>query len=101
MFVITVNFSIKIDLVVQFRSLMLDNARLSIELEPGCKQFDVCFDRNDKQKCFLYEVYDDKLAFDAHLAMPHFREFDKKSAPMLDSKIVSALTLVQGFALEN
>ena len=101
MFVITVSFSIKIDLVVQFRSLMLDNARLSIELEPGCKQFDVCFDRNDNQKCFLYEVYDDKLAFDTHLAMPHFKEFDQKSTPMLDSKIVNSLTLAQGAALES
>jgi autoinducer 2-degrading protein len=101
MFVITVSFSIKLDSVVQFRSLMLDNARLSIKLEPGCKQFDVCFDLNDNQKCFLYEVYDNKLAFDAHLAMPHFKEFDQKSESMLDSKIVNTLTLAQGVALES
>ena len=41
MFVVTVHFSVKRNQIEQFKPLMLENARLSLELEPGCKQFDV------------------------------------------------------------
>ena len=101
MFVVTVNFSVKRNQIEQFRPLMLENARLSLELEPGCKQFDVCFDPSEPWECFLYEVYDDKPAFESHLQMPHFKLFDTKVAQMLDNKIVKTLTLVQGTVLSS
>mgnify|MGYP001181923504 CR=1 FL=1 len=53
MFVVTVNFSVKRNQIEQFKPLMLENARLSLELEPGCKQFDVCFDSNEPWECFV------------------------------------------------
>ena len=37
-------------------------------LEPGCSQFDVCVDPSDEHRVFLYEVYANREAFDAHLA---------------------------------
>ena len=101
MFVVTVNFSVKRNQIEQFKPLMLENARLSLELEPGCKQFDVCFDSNEPRECFLYEVYDDRPAFETHLQMPHFKLFDAKVAELLDNKIVKTLTLVQGTVLSS
>ena len=80
---------------------MLENARLSLEHEPGCKQFDVCFDPSEPWECFLYEVYNDKPAFEMHLQMPHFKLFDAKVAEMLDNKIVKTLALVQGTVLSS
>jgi quinol monooxygenase YgiN len=44
--------------------------------EPGCRRFDVWCDTGDCTRVFLFEVYDDRAAFDAHLASPHFRAFD-------------------------
>jgi autoinducer 2-degrading protein len=41
---------------------------------------------------FLYEVYDDRAAFDAHLSAPHFKSFDAATAGMIRSKKVRALT---------
>ena len=67
MFVIIVDFLIKENEVENFKPLMLENARASLMDEPGCRQFDVCFDLEDSRKCFLYEVYDSKAAFDEHL----------------------------------
>ena len=99
MFVITVEFLIKEADVEKFRPLMLENARASLTKETGCKQFDVCFDPDDVRKCFLYEVYDDKSAFDVHLTMPHFRNFDHAVEPLLEKKVVRVLTLVQGTTL--
>ncbi|MEM7522936.1 MAG: antibiotic biosynthesis monooxygenase [Pseudomonadota bacterium] len=40
---------------------------------------------------FLYEVYDDAAAFDAHLASDHFKDFDAAVAPMVAAKTVRRL----------
>jgi len=99
MYVVTVEFLVKPGRVEAFRPAMLENARASLANEAGCRQFDVSFDADDPGKCFLYEVYDDPAAFEAHLAMGHFRSFDSYVAPMLDSKVVKTFELVQGKAL--
>lgn len=37
---------------------------------------------------FLYEVYDDRAAFQAHLTSVHFLEFDAQTASMVAGKTV-------------
>ena len=100
MYVITVEFAVKPASVTAFQSAMLKNAQASLASEPGCQQFDVCFSRDDLNACFLYEVYDDRAAFDAHLAMAHFKSFDAEVAPMLDGKVVKIFELVQDRVLK-
>ena len=39
-------------------------------------------------------VYDDKAAFDAHLATAHFKEFNDKTAPWIAEKKVRILERV-------
>jgi quinol monooxygenase YgiN len=73
-YVVTVVFEPRAEHAPAFLDAMIANARASREREPGCRQFDVCVD--DAGTVFLYERYDDRAAFDAHLASPHFREFD-------------------------
>ena len=91
MYVVIVDFQIKPERVAEFMPLMVENARASRETEPGCRQFDVCVDPGDKTRVFLYELYDDRAAFDAHLATAHFKRFDAAVAPMLASKAVRTL----------
>lgn len=90
MFVITVTFSVEQAHLEAFADAMETQARTSLEQEAGCIQFDICRDPDDPTVCFLYEVYTDKAAFDAHLASPHFKSFDAKVAPWLESKSVQA-----------
>ncbi len=85
MFAVTVTFHIHPGQMAAFWPLMVENARRSKEDEPGCHQFDVC---RDGDEIFLYEVYDDRAAFDAHLATAHFQGFDAASAEMIASKSV-------------
>lgn len=66
MYVVVVDFTIKPERLAEFMPLMLENARASRETEPGCRVFDVCVDFKERTKVFLYEVYDDRGAFDAH-----------------------------------
>jgi (4S)-4-hydroxy-5-phosphonooxypentane-2,3-dione isomerase len=91
MYVVIVEFRIKPERVADFMPLMLENARASRETEAGCRIFDVCVDPADKTSVFLYELYDDRAAFDAHLATAHFKRFDAAVAPMVAAKAVRTL----------
>ena len=42
----------------------------------------------------LYEIYDDRAAFEAHLKTPHFHEFNAGSTPLVADKSVSDCDLV-------
>jgi quinol monooxygenase YgiN len=88
-FVIVVDFRVKPGQMAAFRRLIDDNARTSVKDEKGCSRFDVCADRNDPDRILLYEVYDDRAAFDAHLKTPHFATFNEASAPFIADKAVS------------
>ena len=94
MYVVLVDFKVKPERLKDFMPLMLENARASRETEPCCRQFDVCVDPADRTQVFLYEVYDDRKAFDAHLATLHFKQFDPAVAPMVASKAVRMLERV-------
>lgn len=85
MFVLTVQLRIKPENVDKFMQALQVNAR-EARKEPGCKQFDVLVDPNDKTKVMLYEVYNDDKAFEAHQATPHFKKYLAEAVPMLASR---------------
>ncbi|MGC8101690.1 putative quinol monooxygenase [Metapseudomonas otitidis] len=55
-----------------FMEAMRINAAASVRDEPGCLVFDVLRDRSDPDQVWLYEVYTDEAAFEAHMRTPHF-----------------------------
>jgi (4S)-4-hydroxy-5-phosphonooxypentane-2,3-dione isomerase len=89
MFVVTVDFHIHPERMDEFMEGMLANAKASLDLEEHCLQFDVSVSHADQSHVFLYEVYRNSEDFDAHLKMPHFLEFNTKSASHVISKKVS------------
>ena len=91
MFVITVDFEIKNEYLGQFRSRVLLQAKDSLNKEEKCLIFDVCFDEKNKNKVFLYEIYQDKDAFDHHLKSDHYLSFDKDVKNWVTKKIVNQL----------
>lgn len=93
MFVIVVEFEIEDASVEHFMVLMLANARTSLADEAGCRQFDVCVDPQSPAAVLLYEIYDNRAAFDLHLASPHFLVFDEAVRPMIRSKRVRSFAL--------
>lgn len=88
MFAVTVAFTLPPSRLSDFLPLILDNAAQSLAREPGCLHFDVCTDPDRPGEVFLYEVYTDRAAFDAHLATAHFESFDKATRDMVSSKEV-------------
>lgn len=92
MYVVTVTFRIKAEYKAEFREGMVLQARNSLALEAGCHQFDVCFDPEDPCAVFLYEIYTDKQAFDAHLQSDHFTSFDANTKNWIEQKTVNTWT---------
>ncbi len=96
MYVIAVDFAIHEEHLADFMPLILENARVSLDTESGCQRFDVCQDPLQPDHVFLYELYDDRAAFDAHLAAAHFKAFDITAKAMVARKTVHAYELVSG-----
>ena len=93
MYVVTVTFDVDPAHLDDFMPAMRANAETSVAAEPGCRRFDVCQDAEQPTRVFLYELYDDRAAFDAHLASAHFKAFDGTVAEMLRGKAVETWRL--------
>ena len=85
MFVLVVNLRIKPENVERFMTQALENARAARK-EPGCRQFDVLVDPQDKTRVMLYEIYNDEKAFEAHQQTPHFKKYLADAVPLLASR---------------
>ncbi|MFN2646241.1 MAG: putative quinol monooxygenase [Burkholderiales bacterium] len=85
MFVLVVDLRIKPENVERFMPMALENAR-EARKEPGCKQFDVLVDPQEKTKVMLYEIYNDEKAFEAHQQTPHFKKYLAEAVPLLASR---------------
>ncbi|GKX36152.1 MAG: hypothetical protein MnENMB40S_37700 [Rhizobiaceae bacterium MnEN-MB40S] len=94
MFAVVVTFKIKAGRINQFMPLMLENARASLRNEPGCHQFDVCTDEAQPDSVFLYELYSNLAAFEAHQRMPHYQQFGTDGGPMIEAKDVRTFATV-------
>jgi len=55
-----------------FVTALMDDARGSVGNEPGCLRFDVLQDNADPNTIYLYEVYRDEKALEAHRQAPHY-----------------------------
>ncbi len=84
MYVIIAPIQIKEGFKEQYINGMIENARGAVNDEPGCLRFDVVQDDNDGNRIWLYEVYRDEAAFQAHTQAPHFIKFRDASADWRD-----------------
>lgn len=93
-FVIMVDFRLRPGARSDFRRLIDENARASCRDEAGCRRFDVLEPPDDADRIVLYEVYDDRAAFHAHVKTGHFARFNEASASLVADKQVTELDLV-------
>ena len=92
MLLVAVTFEIRPERAEAFRDRVGRQATDSLE-EPGCRRFDVWCDTGDCSRVFLFEIYDDRAAFDAHLASAHFRDFDATVTPWIRDRRAELWTL--------
>lgn len=89
-YVITVEFDIAPAQFDAFMRLMVENAEASRRDEKGCRRFDVCRPRDVDNRVFLYEIYDDEAAFQAHLLTAHFKFFAAATKDMIIARKIVA-----------
>lgn len=74
--VILVEFKVPAANLPRFLEMVHENARKSLEVEPGCHRFDVAIEQGTAEpQVLLYEIYEDAAAFQAHLALDHVKQF--------------------------
>lgn len=88
MFIVAAELAVDPDQHERFKAHVLENARLARTTEKGCRQFDVCVDAQKPGQFFLYEVYEDRAAFDAHQASAHLKAFREQAGSLLKSRNV-------------
>ena len=90
MYVILAPIQIKPGCTDQFIEAIIADSTGSVNNEPGCRRFDVIRDAGDENRVWLYEVYNDEAAFQAHLETPHFIKFRDATADIIIDGIEGA-----------
>ncbi|MFW6077731.1 MAG: putative quinol monooxygenase, partial [Hyphomicrobiales bacterium] len=88
MLCVSVDFRIKPDAAPAFLRRVEQQARDSLQNEPGCRVFEVWTAGDRPEEVHLHEVYDDAAAFDLHLKTSHYKSFDADTADMIIDKKV-------------
>ena len=91
MLAVCVDFEIDPESLDAFLPIMQKNASDSLANELGCHQFDITQDPQSPAKIFLYELYDDAVAFEMHKQASHYLEFNDAINGMVDKKSVRLL----------
>jgi autoinducer 2-degrading protein len=70
-----------------------ENGAASVQ-EPGCRQFDILLLASNPNHIFLYEVYDNEAAYQAHRATDHFKKYAATTANMVAQRNARPMTPV-------
>ncbi len=85
MFTLFVTVKIKPGHRDEFIAATKGDAEGSNTAEPRCLRFDVLADNNDPNTVYLYEVYEDRDAWEtAHRGMPHYTQWRETVADWFD-----------------
>lgn len=94
MYVVTVVFEAISGRSEALKEALLVQAENSLRYEDSCLRFDVSQDLLKDGRFFLYEIYEDEAAFDAHLESPYYKSFSEATAPMVASKTIERWSLI-------
>ena len=91
MHVVLVLVTVKPELLGEFERSLLQNARESVQRDPGCVQFDVSQEYDDATRWVLYEVYESPEAHATHRQSAHFLAYDAvASRAVVDKTVIRA-----------
>ena len=94
---VVVEFTLKPDVSrTDAKELLVQNATISFENEPGCYRFDVVETYTDEAHFILYEIYRDENAFSEHLKTKHYQKFDAVSEQFFTGKRIRLGGLASG-----
>ena len=88
-----------VDLVIvpsempKYLEAIKENAANAVK-EPGCREFNVTVLGSNPNHVFLYEVYDNEAALEAHRQTEHFKKYAATTKNMVADRSVRAMSVV-------
>jgi quinol monooxygenase YgiN len=76
-----------------FLAALRENGAEAVK-EPGCREFNIHVQANDPNHVFIYEVYDNAAALEAHRQTAHFKKYAAATGSMVAKRNVRAMTSV-------
>jgi (4S)-4-hydroxy-5-phosphonooxypentane-2,3-dione isomerase len=77
----------------KYMEAIKENGAASVK-EPGCRQFDIHVLASNPNHVFLYEVYDNEAAYQAHRTTDHFKKYAAATANMVAQRNPRPMTPV-------
>jgi quinol monooxygenase YgiN len=75
----------------KYLAALKENGAASVK-EPGCQRFDIMVLASNPNHVFIYEVYDDAAASQAHRITDHFKKYAATTATMVTKREVRPMT---------
>ena len=91
MIALIVTIQIKPENRASFMEALEGDARGSNNDEPGCLRFDVLQDSEDPNRIFLYEIYKDEAAVEAHRQAPPYLKWRETVKDWFDGEVIRHL----------
>jgi autoinducer 2-degrading protein len=77
----------------KYMAAIKENGAASVK-DPGCREFNITVSQKDPNHVFLFEVYDNAAAVEAHRATDHFKQYVATTANMIAKREVRPLSSV-------
>ena len=71
----------------KYLAAIKENGAASVK-EPGCQRFDIMVLASNPNHVFIYEVYDNEAAAQAHRTTDHFKKYAATTANMVTGRSV-------------
>jgi autoinducer 2-degrading protein len=76
-----------------YLAALKENGAASVK-EPGCREFDITVSQKDANHVFIFEVYEDAAAAQAHRETEHFKKYAAATKDMVAKREVRPLASV-------
>jgi len=93
LFVNAVDIDVKPGEIDKYLAALRENGAEAVK-EPGCRVFNIHVRADNPNHVFIYEVYENAAALEAHRQTPHFKKYAATTGGMVAKREVHPLTSV-------
>ena len=83
---LVVDFRVRPGTKARFLEIIVEHAAQTLANEEGCLRFEVCDPLEGEDRVFLYEMYADEAALEAHKASPILARTRERYADLMESR---------------
>jgi (4S)-4-hydroxy-5-phosphonooxypentane-2,3-dione isomerase len=77
----------------KYLAALTENGKASVT-EPGCREFNIQVLASDPNHVFIYEVYNNEAALQAHRASDHFKKYAAATSAMIAKRDARPMSVV-------